>query len=187
QFPVQLDVAREVLAYVDSLGVYSQYYSPTDYYIEKHCDFSEGYKKACFVEGIATGRPQHESISFDPCKILLIDTPERIRELREDLRGRWGDVLQIDISKPHYLEITDKKANKGEALRSLAAEMGVDLSETMVFGDALNDLSMFIDEWTCVAMGNACPELKEKADFITTDVEDDGIYRACEALGLFTD
>ncbi|MBQ1370308.1 MAG: HAD hydrolase family protein, partial [Clostridia bacterium] len=57
----------------------------------------------------------------------------------------------------------------------------------IVFGDALNDLSMFIDEWTCVAMGNACPELKAKADFVTTDVEEDGIYRACEALGLFTD
>lgn len=51
--------------------------------------------------------------------------------------------------------------------------------------DALNDMSMFTDDWTKVAMGNACPELKAKADLITTNVEDDGIYNACVTLGLF--
>ena len=29
--------------------------------------------------------------------------------------------------------------------------------------------------------------LKERADYITTDVDKDGIYNACVALGLFTD
>jgi hydroxymethylpyrimidine pyrophosphatase-like HAD family hydrolase len=46
-------------------------------------------------------------------------------------------------------------------------------------------MSMFIDGWTKVAMGNAVDALKERADYITTDVEEDGIYNACEALGLF--
>ena len=54
-----------------------------------------------------------------------------------------------------------------------------------MFGDAMNDMSMFIDDWTKVAMGNAIPELKAAADYVTTDVEEDGIYNACEALGLF--
>ena len=34
-------------------------------------------------------------------------------------------------------------------------------------------------------MGNACPELKARADLITTNVEDNGIYNACVTLGLF--
>ena len=34
-------------------------------------------------------------------------------------------------------------------------------------------------------MGNAVPELKALADYVTTDVGDNGIYNACEALGLF--
>jgi hydroxymethylpyrimidine pyrophosphatase-like HAD family hydrolase len=59
------------------------------------------------------------------------------------------------------------------------------VKDVVVFGDAKNDMSMFIDDWTCVAMGNAIPELKEKADFVTRDVDDDGIYYACEQLGLF--
>ena len=46
-------------------------------------------------------------------------------------------------------------------------------------------MSMFIDDWTTVAMGNAVPELKAKADFITTEVDRDGIWNACIKLGLF--
>jgi hydroxymethylpyrimidine pyrophosphatase-like HAD family hydrolase len=55
----------------------------------------------------------------------------------------------------------------------------------VVFGDAVNDITMFVDDWTKVAMGNAIPELKARADYITTDVDKDGIYNACIALGLF--
>jgi hydroxymethylpyrimidine pyrophosphatase-like HAD family hydrolase len=44
---------------------------------------------------------------------------------------------------------------------------------------------MFVDGWTKVAMGNAIDELKARADYVTTDVENDGIYNACKALGLF--
>ena len=44
---------------------------------------------------------------------------------------------------------------------------------------------MFTDEWTKVAMGNATPQLKERADLVTTDVEHDGIWNACLQLGLF--
>jgi hydroxymethylpyrimidine pyrophosphatase-like HAD family hydrolase len=44
---------------------------------------------------------------------------------------------------------------------------------------------MFVDDWEKVAMGNAIPELKAKADYITDDVDQDGIYNICEKLGLF--
>ena len=43
---------------------------------------------------------------------------------------------------------------------------------------------MFTDDWTKVAMGNAVPALKEKADLVTTGVNDDGIWNACVQLGL---
>ena len=60
-----------------------------------------------------------------------------------------------------------------------------DYRDAIVFGDGLNDMSMFIDDWTTVAMGNAVPELKAKADFVTTEVDRDGIWNACIKLGLF--
>lgn len=56
-------------------------------------------------------------------------------------------------------------------------------SDVVVFGDALNDLSMFRDEWTSIAMGNAVDELKARADYVTADVDKDGIYLACLKYG----
>ena len=60
-----------------------------------------------------------------------------------------------------------------------------DAKDAIVFGDGINDLSMFVDKWYKVAMGNACEELKARADYITTDVDKDGIWNACMELGLF--
>ena len=75
--------------------------------------------------------------------------------------------------------------DKAFGIRKILEHFNGDPADVVVFGDALNDMTMFIDEWTCVAMGNAVDALKEKADFITKDVEDDGIWYACEQLGLF--
>ena len=76
-------------------------------------------------------------------------------------------------------------SDKAFGIRQIMDHYGADYADAVVFGDAVNDISMFVDDWTKVAMGNAIPELKALADYITTDVDKDGIYNACEALGLF--
>ena len=75
-------------------------------------------------------------------------------------------------------------ADKAHGIRRILDHFGADYGDAIVFGDGINDLSMFVDGWTKVAMGNACAELKAKADFVTTDVDKDGIWNACVFLGL---
>lgn len=75
-------------------------------------------------------------------------------------------------------------ADKAHGIRRILDHFGADYSDAIVFGDGINDLSMFVDDWTKVAMGNACAELKAKADLVTTDVDKDGIWNACVDLGL---
>ena len=84
---------------------------------------------------------------------------------------------------PEYLFV--EPADKAFGIRRVLDHLGAPHDRAIVFGDALNDLSMFVDGWYKVAMGNACDELKERADYVTADVDDDGIYKACEHLGLF--
>lgn len=74
--------------------------------------------------------------------------------------------------------------NKAWGVKEMVKRMGGDPARVVVFGDGLNDLSIFSDKWTCVAMGNAVDELKAKADFVTKDAGDDGIYYACKYLHL---
>lgn len=76
-------------------------------------------------------------------------------------------------------------SDKAFGIRQVMDYFHADYADAIVFGDAMNDMSMFTDDWYKVAMGNAIPELKAKADMVTSAVDDDGIYRACEALGLF--
>ena len=56
--------------------------------------------------------------------------------------------------------------------------------DVIVFGDGTNDESMFIPEWTSVAMGNAVDSLKAKADLVAPHIDEDGVYLACRELGL---
>lgn len=83
-------------------------------------------------------------------------------------------------SRPGLLDIMARDISKGNAL-SLLAESGViDLSQTVVFGDNYNDLSMFSVAGYGVAMGNAETALKEAARFITRSNEDHGVAYAID-------
>ena len=55
--------------------------------------------------------------------------------------------------------------------------------DVVVFGDGINDLKMFRKEWTSIAMGNATEALKQKADFVTKNSDQDGIEFACRYFG----
>ncbi|MEF9940372.1 MAG: Cof-type HAD-IIB family hydrolase [Clostridium sp.] len=100
---------------------------------------------------------------------------EEFPELRMPLfAGRMGaDVMEVGISK-------------ADGLRRLAGYFGEkeDLSDTVAFGDSMNDLEVIREAGIGVAMGNAVMELKEAADYVTAPIDEDGIYRACVHLRL---
>ncbi len=72
---------------------------------------------------------------------------------------------------------------KDKGIEAMMKHLGGNENDVVVFGDDFNDLVMFLPKWTSIAMGNACDELKEKADFVTKNSYDDGIYYACEVMG----
>ena len=74
---------------------------------------------------------------------------------------------------------------KHQGILDMMKEIQGDLKDVVVFGDDTNDLVMFDPQWTSIAMGNACEELKEKASIVTDANIDDGIYRICEKEGWF--
>lgn len=70
-------------------------------------------------------------------------------------------------------------------LKTIEANQDQLPKKIVFFGDGANDIELIEMADIGVAMGNAINELKEKADFITKNIEDDGIYYACKQLGLF--
>lgn len=79
--------------------------------------------------------------------------------------------------------ITDSRANKKTALIEVAKMLEIETQDILGFGDGLND----IDLMECcygVAMGNADKVVKDKAKYITSGVEEDGVAAALERLVL---
>ena len=110
----------------------------------------------------------------------------------------YQDFLDAKEAFPHMIANTwggkDEQAlfgdlspagiTKSNAIAMLLKHLGRDVEDTIAFGDAKIDISMFELCNYAVAMGNAGAETKEAADYITTDVNEDGIWNAFKHLGL---
>ena len=66
----------------------------------------------------------------------------------------------------------------------MADYLGLNIEETMSFGDGGNDISIIKEAGVGVAMGNAGEDLKQVADFITTHVDEDGVRNALLEYGV---
>lgn len=87
-------------------------------------------------------------------------------------------------SSPHFVEVLPEGADKQRAVRAVRERLGLLPAQVMVIGDSENDLGMFDEALTCVAMGNACPALKAKANYIAPTNAEDGVAWAIETLVL---
>lgn len=83
---------------------------------------------------------------------------------------------------PAFTDITARGADKGTALMTVAAHLGIDREDTVAFGDGGNDKSILQAAGTGVAMGNAPDDVKAVADYVTASVDEDGIARTLEQL-----
>ena len=85
---------------------------------------------------------------------------------------------------PLFGDIVPRGSNKHIGIDKIIEHFGIDISETMAFGDGGNDITMLRHVNIGIAMGNADDEVKKSADYITTSADDDGIYNALKHFGL---
>lgn len=90
--------------------------------------------------------------------------------------GRGAEALFGDIG------VTG--VTKAVAVQAILDHLGADRADTIAFGDATVDIPMFEECGYGVAMGNASQDLKDVANLVTTDVEEDGLANAFATLGL---
>ena len=81
-------------------------------------------------------------------------------------------------------ELINRKFDKGRGVRIIAEAFGAGIEDTIGFGDSMNDLEMIETVGTSVCMDNGSPALKAKSDIVCPAVEEDGLYKAFEQLGL---
>ena len=101
-------------------------------------------------------------------------------ELITRMKKIIGEIEGIAVSSSFRdnIEITHITAQKGIILAKVAEKMGFKRDEVLVLGDSFNDYSMFTEFTESVAMGNAIPEIKEIAKYITDTNDNLGVAKA---------
>ncbi|MGM5630652.1 HAD family hydrolase [Apibacter raozihei] len=88
----------------------------------------------------------------------------------------------VKISGKHWVDISLKNSNKGEALKEVQKRLNISKEETMVFGDYLNDEEMMHEAFYSFAMENAHPDLKKSANFETVSNDQDGVLKILQEV-----
>ena len=118
----------------------------------------------------------------EPSKILLITGANESSQPLHVIADSVQSLSNAAFSKPNYLEIVPLGVNKAEALKQLAAILGLDLSQFAAIGDGLNDIEMLKEAGLGIAMGNAPDAVKSVADWVTGTNDEAGVAQAVQRL-----
>ena len=102
--------------------------------------------------------------------------------LAEATLAHFADTHQYAISGANWADLQIRGVDKGSAVRDLQRFLGVDRSQTAVFGDAGNDLSMMSEGDLSFAMANASQDVIEAARFVAPSNNEAGVTQVLRAL-----
>ena len=146
--------------------------------------------KAYLQERIETKDPRlkmvgdiEESLEESVICFTLVGQEERIQEMTKLLHQIHPGRLEINYYENHYtpgwywLNIHDRLSTKANGIKVVAEQAGFGPENTTVFGDNLNDISMFQWAGRSIAVENARPELKEHAHHIIGSNQVDSVVK----------
>lgn len=111
---------------------------------------------------------------------VCAETPAGMDGMKRDL----SDILDFIEREHGFYELVPTGYSKATAIHYIADRLNIAMEDTAAIGDSNNDLPMLKCAHTSIAMGESSPQVLEMADYITTDVDKDGIWNALKWLGV---
>ena len=119
--------------------------------------------------------------NWDVCKFSCITPADSQAAIEKELSGSFYAMVHNE----RIAEYAPLGYTKGTGIIRICSLLDIDISDTIAFGDSVNDLEMIKTAGLGIAMGNGKEELKKAAGLVTAPLLEDGIYKACEELHLF--
>jgi len=142
-------------------------------------------KEAATVQFEPTVVDSYDGLHHQVAKIVGVsDDRKAMDAATRAVADRFGDHVSAAQSQPYYLDVTHPLANKGSVATYLSRRYHVARHEIATIGDMPNDVLMFERSGLSIAMGNASPEVRGKADAVTTSNEEEGFAVAVERFIL---
>ena len=168
-----------------SFGFYRAYHTHEQVYVDRDTPRARNWYRppvppAIQVEDVASLYPL-------PCiKIVGIGEESTLRDKRLKLEDIFAGQLYVTQSSFDLLEFLHPAVSKVNALKTIAADLGIAPAEIVAIGDNHNDVGMLRFAGLGVAMGNAHDEVKAEADYVTLSNAQEGVAAVIEELILPT-
>lgn len=124
-------------------------------------------------------RPSSELMNDDVYQFIAMIPPELDNEILQFLPHsrlpRWH---------PDFSDLIPVDSSKAIGMQQVLNWFDINRNDTIAFGDGGNDIEMLQFAGIGVAMGNASDTVKANADFVTTDVDNEGIFTALQNLNI---
>jgi len=110
-------------------------------------------------------------------------------DISGELRKDFGDEFAIsyfnsDISPEGMMSLALPGSDKMNGIDFLVEYLKLDDVETYAFGDTMGDFGMIKGCTYGICVGNGTQALKDKSDYVTDSVSNDGLAKAFEHFGL---
>ena len=117
--------------------------------------------------------------------VIMCLEMSQLDEAKKLLGNEFNFVVQ-EVKAPSCIngEIINKAFDKGKGVEIICKKFGVPISDSIGFGDSMNDLEMIQTVGTSVCMANGEEALKKLADIVCPSVSDDGLAKAFADLNL---
>lgn len=129
------------------------------------------YKLQHIVKNVVTILNDFQEIKEDVIKVSIYYPKGIPAEMEAAFHKKYDKELLVVESGDGWLDFMAKNSGKGAALKLLSEKVGLDLKQTVAFGDSENDISMFQAVGLSFAMETAREEVKNAADFVCNSVE----------------
>ncbi|HTX71496.1 MAG TPA: Cof-type HAD-IIB family hydrolase [Rectinemataceae bacterium] len=160
------ELCREIAAAIEARGFPWQVYDGGAIHVNRPNPWADRDSR---LTGQPTIRIEDEEALFarGQVKFVIPGDPASISTLLAELGPLFEGRAEVFTSKPYFLEILSRGADKGAALQRLAGMLQIPMERVMAIGDAMNDFGMIkAAGWGCAPL-NALPEIKAVARLVS--------------------
>jgi Cof subfamily protein (haloacid dehalogenase superfamily) len=178
--PIPLALARETVEELNDEGFGLNCYVNDELYVAEITREARQYADFQDIELHPVG-DLLQWLDEPPTKLVVIDDPNVLDDLKQRMLDRFGDRLYVSKSLPYFLEFASPDVTKASGLEFVAEHLGFSREHTVAFGDGENDIELV--EWAGygVAVENAHDRVKEVADLVCPSVQEEGVASVLEA------
>lgn len=175
QFTIPGPVCSGILEDIESMGIHVNLYHEHRAVSSEQNRYTDYYRDLTGVALEPVGKLSDYAIKVSVGKLLLMDEPEKLKEIQKVLRIKYRDIIGLTFSKPNHLEVNSIFASKGAAVKTIAEFYGIAREEIIAIGNDENDVSMLQYAGLGAAMGNSPESVKKEADIVTRTNNENGV------------